>query len=101
MTRHRANDPEAVRKAQEKAQEDRTLELEDITAILSTAPGLRFFQRLFLDGHVMTTTFSGNAPTTYFREGERNLALRYLNDVYEAAPEMVVQVIFQKDSGNE
>ena len=97
---HRANDPAANKAAIEKADLARKQELEDIKTMLSTAAGMRFFVRLFTDGHMFATTFTGNS-WSYFKEGERNLALRYFNDVRQAAPDLMAKILIRKDDDNE
>jgi len=94
---HRAQDPAAVKQAEEDAKLRRQQELVDVEKLLKTSEGLRFFRRIFTDGHVFSTTFAGNAPITYFKEGERNLALKYFNDVCEAAPEAIYGMITRED----
>lgn len=86
-----SSDPQQVSHASAKAELDRLQELEDIKDLMDSPPGVRFFRRLFIDGHIMSTSFAGNAPRTYFLEGERNLALRYIQDLEAAVPDFMVR----------
>jgi hypothetical protein len=86
------SDPVAHEKAVEAAKLRRDQQLNDIKAILSTAAGVRFFRRMMADAHVFHTSFTGNSAT-YFKEGERNLALRYFKDMVEAAPDKIVTLM--------
>jgi len=78
-----------------KLRDARRQELQDIKDLLNTSCGMRFFKRLFEDGSIFSTTFKNNGWSA-FHEGERNMALRYFNDICEAAPEKVALLIIRK-----
>lgn len=72
---------------------EREQELADISVIVNTNSGLRFFKRLMADSHVFHSTFNPDAAIAAFSEGQRNLGLRYLSDVAETAPALIPQLI--------
>jgi len=69
-------------------------ELNDIRKIAATQEGKRFFRRLFAEGRIMSTTFTGNS-TGFYLEGHRKLALVFLGDLVEACPEMAGEILIQ------
>lgn len=89
-----ADDSELKDKAQ-RAQLRREQELEDIRIIAHTPSGLRFLKRLMNEGKVFTTTFTGNSQTFFF-EGHRNLALKFLHDIVEASPESLTRLMLRE-----
>ena len=95
MIGHNAADGELVKAAIKKAEDERKQELEDIKFLLNRPSGIRFFKRLMEKGSVFGTSFTGNSHT-YFNEGHRNLALIFFNDICEAAPEKVREIIIKK-----
>ncbi len=69
--------------------------LEDIRSVVSNPSGIRFLKRLFEDGYIFRTTFTGNSQG-YFLEGHRNLALKVFQDVCLAVPESVAEFVGMK-----
>lgn len=93
--------PEALQEAREKEEWiERKQELDDVREILSQPAGVRFFRRLIAAGRVFGTTFTGNA-NGYFFEGQRNLALVFLRDLFEAAPAKVPEILTPKNEEDE
>lgn len=90
-----ASDENDVSVKEEEALDKRNQELDDIRDILSRKSGVRFFKRIMENGKIFCTTFTGNS-TTFFNEGMRSNTLRYFNDVCEAAPEMVAEIMINK-----
>jgi len=80
---HNAADPKTVEDADKKVKNERDQQLSDLRDLLATPQGERFFKRLFDEGGLFNTTFTGNSQT-YFKEGWRALALKVLSDVCEA-----------------
>ena len=89
------DDETKLKDIEQKRKNRRDQELEDIKQILDTPQGVRFFRRLFSTGSMFSTTFTGNSKT-FFLEGQRNIALRFFNDVCEAAPEKISDVIIEE-----
>lgn len=91
--------PEEVKKAaksKEKSRNDRNLS--DIRKVLSFPEGRRLYWRILESGGIFKGTFSGDVNWTLFREGERNLALTFLNDLMKAKPEAFTQMQREKMS---
>jgi hypothetical protein len=83
---------EGIQDAKDHARVKREQRLDDIRELLKIPAGRRFFKQFFDDGMVFRTTFTGNSQT-FFNEGHRNLALKYLHDVAEASPESISSLI--------
>lgn len=81
-----------VEQAQEKVELARRQLLEDLKEITSRKSGVRFIRHILEQGRVFQTTFTGNSHS-FFLEGHRNLALKILNDVLEAAPEIAASLL--------
>lgn len=92
---HNAADEKQVNESEKDLKNQRDQELEDIKFILKTPAGTRFFRRLMAQGSVFHTTFTGNSHS-YFKEGHRNLALIFFNDICEAAPNKVAEIMIKK-----
>lgn len=93
---HNAGDPKAVNQREQKRADERKQELEDVKWLLRHQSGVRFLKRLFAEGRIFTSTFTGNSQG-FFLEGQRNLALVFLGDVVEAAPEKLVELLVEKE----
>lgn len=59
--------------------------LEGLARILATPDGRKLHWDIFKRCHMFETSFTGN-NTTFFNEGERNVALRLLADIMQIAP---------------
>lgn len=92
VEKHNAADPVLVMDEANRDKNMREQELIDIKEIISRPEGLRFFRRVMAEGLVFTTTFTGNSRGM-FLEGHRNLALKFLNDVVEAAPNKIAELM--------
>ena len=92
---YNAADNKKVKDKEKDLKNERDQELEDIKEILSRPSGVRFFRRLFEEGKIYSTTFTGNSYT-FFNEGHRNLALMFFGDVCEAAPNKVAELMINK-----
>lgn len=75
---------------------ERKQELDDVRDILAMPAGVRLFRRILAKGRVFGTTYTGNA-NGYFLEGQRNLALVFLRDVFDAAPAKVPEILTPED----
>lgn len=99
MSRRRtSNDEEQINARDDKLKVQRAQELDDVKKIVRTPEGSRFFKRLFSEGRIFHTTFTGNS-NTFFLEGQRNLALKFLADVNAAAPECIPALMKSEDEG--
>lgn len=93
---HNAADEKKVREAEQRNKNQRETELEDIKDILSRPSGVRFFRRMTVDAKMFSTTFTGNS-NGFFLEGGRNFFLRYFDDVCQAAPDKVIDLVLRRE----
>ena len=82
---------------------ERKVHLEDLRVLLRLPEGRRWFKWLMDRGHIFRTTFTGNS-TGMFKEGARSLVLEAFEDICEAAPTVVPELIMrepeeEKDGG--
>ena len=98
--KHNAADPVSVMDEEKRAKNTREQELVDIKEIINRPEGLRFFRRLMEKGMVFGTTFTGNSRGM-FLEGHRNLALLFFNDIAEAAPNKIADLLIAKEEKRE
>jgi hypothetical protein len=82
---HQSREAERSR-ARDADEHQRRIELEDLRWLMSDKRGRRFMHRLLEAAGIWRSSFTGD-NATFFREGERNVGLRFLADVNEAAPE--------------
>jgi hypothetical protein len=87
-----AADKKQVRKAAQKEQSRRDKELNDLRFILNDVQGRRFLWRYLGECGVFRSSFTGSSET-FFREGERNVGLKLINDIHEASPEAYILMI--------
>jgi hypothetical protein len=82
----------AKAKASEGDAHQRRTELEDLRWLMSDKRGRRFMFRLLSDSGLYRLSFAYDAAATAFNEGQRNLGLRFLNDVMEHCPERFLEM---------
>lgn len=66
--------------------------------IMGGAPGRRWTLEILEACHVFGTTFTGDALSSAFSEGERNVGLRILADVMSACPDQYIQMMREKNA---
>lgn len=93
---YNASDEKTVADKAEREELNQKQQLEDIKTLASIPAGVRFFRQLLADGHVFTTSFTGNS-TTFFLEGHRNLALQVFGKICEAAPQIVAELVVKTE----
>lgn len=96
METYNAGDENAVADKEKDNKSKREQELEDIKTLMNMPVGIRFFKRFMEEGRVFHTSFTGNSQT-FFLEGHRNLALKFLNDIREAAPQKIVELMIVEE----
>lgn len=69
----------------EKLKRDR--ELRDVHHVLSTREGRRFYWRYLCECRIFQSSFNNSGSVTYFNEGKRDVGLKLLSEMDEAAPE--------------
>lgn len=90
---HNVADEQQVKEQEEREKARRLQELGDVKYLLGNKRGMRFLQRLLDEGKVFVSTFTGNSET-YFNEGQRALALKFMKDMQEVAtPEELVKLM--------
>jgi hypothetical protein len=67
-------------------------EKDDVFFLLNTPQGRRFFWRYLGLCGIYRLSYTGNSDTN-FREGERNIGIRMMNDIMEANPDAYLQMI--------
>jgi hypothetical protein len=77
-----STDPEQVAAAKEQAELIVQRRANQMRHTISHRDGRAVFLRLFEDAGIFRTSFTGNS-TTFFNEGMRNIALKYLNEILE------------------
>ena len=87
-----AADKKQVRHAKRKQESKEERQLNDVRYILNDERGRRFLWRYLNLCGVFRSSFTGNFET-YFNEGERNVGLKMLADVNEAAPEVYAVMV--------
>lgn len=80
---------------EKEAERLRKRDLSDLRFILETEQGRRFCRRILEEGKVFSSTFTGNS-TTFFLEGQRSLALKLFDDMCEAAPHKIADIIIKE-----
>lgn len=69
---------------------------EDLTLILETDHGKRFFAQMLHDCNVTRPRFFSDPMTTQWNEGRRHLAMSYLNAVGRDDPQNLIDIIEQE-----
>jgi len=70
-----------------KAQLARQTEIDDLLWLMSDKRGRRFMWRLLQGSGIYRTSFTGDALSMAFKEGERNQGLRLMDQVMQHCPE--------------
>ena len=81
-----AADPEQVKKAKQKQESLNDRRLNDVREVLNSRRGRRFMWELLDFCGVFKTSFA-DQHQIFYNEGQRNVGLKLLADVNEAAPE--------------
>ena len=92
---HNITSEKDAKNQEDKDVKKREMELADISAILNTQDGIRFFKRLMEEGMIFRTTYTGNS-NGYFNEGRRSLVLKFFDDICEACPEKIPVLIMKE-----
>lgn len=74
--------PEREARAEQERLQNQT-EIADLQWLMSDARGRRFMWRLLNSAHVFRSSFTGDALTSAFHEGERNIGLVQINAITE------------------
>jgi hypothetical protein len=71
----------------------------DVAMLLSTRPGRRFIWRYLETCGVFRTSFDNSGSVTAYNEGRREIGLRMLADVNEAAPDQYLVMLRESKEG--
>lgn len=83
------------------AQSAKDQRLSDMALLLSTRPGRRFVWGLMSDCGIFRTSFDNSGSVTAFNEGRREIGLRVLADVNDAAPDQYLVMLREsKEASN-
>ena len=88
-------DVKLAEKASRRAERDR---LEVITNLMSTPPGRAYTLDFLERTHVFASSFTPNALTMAFSEGERNVGLQLLNDIMRACPSEYIEMMEERNA---
>ena len=67
-------------------------EANDFLFLMRRAEGRRFIWRLLTWTHVFRSSFTGNSET-FFREGERNVGCRLMNEIHTHCPDLYLTMV--------
>lgn len=62
-------------------------EMDDFLWMMRNKQGRRFMWRLLTWTHIFKSSFTGNSET-FFREGERNIGVRLMDEIHGLCPEL-------------
>lgn len=88
-----AADEQQVKEAARTGKRNRERDLDDLRAVLDTQPGLRLMWRILKEAGVFMTSFTGEAPSTFFNEGRREIGLRILADIIDVRPDAYLNMV--------
>lgn len=95
-----AGDEKQVKKRKTKIQIRKEQDKEDLRSILSSASGRRFMWKLLEECGVYKISFTGNSHT-FFNEGKRQIGLRLIEDIFDAAPNAYTEMRMEAASRRE
>ena len=82
-----------IRRAEKAALAADTTRRDVLCALMSHIGGRAFVHEQLVAAHVFVSSFTGDALTSAFAEGERNVGLRLYNAIMEACPDQFVQMM--------
>jgi hypothetical protein len=71
-----------------------------IRSIMSSNEGRDWIYNLLQNCHVYSSSFSGNALTMAYAEGERNIGLRLMAELVSATPERYLEMLAEHGDSN-
>jgi hypothetical protein len=69
--------------------------------IMAHAGSRAWMYDLLFQCHLFASSFTGEALSSAFKEGERNIGLILLNGIMQACPEAYVQMMGEQNAGSE
>lgn len=90
---YNANDRKQIRDAKRMARLDDRARQATISSIMSTSTGRQYVYNLLSRCHMFGTSFSTNALSMAFAEGERNIGLALVADIMPICSEQYITMI--------
>lgn len=87
-----AADPEQVQASKKRERHEGIQNIEDVRAMLRTGFGRRFLWRYLSNCNVFNA-LQGPLPHIHFEEGYRQVGLQIMDDIIEANPEALVEMM--------
>jgi hypothetical protein len=88
-----AADRKAIRAKEKQAAITEASRQSVLHTVMSTVEGRTFIWDFLGSCHVFSTTFTGDALTSAFAEGERNVGQRLLSDIMAVCPDQYIQAM--------
>lgn len=88
-----AGDRKDIRRREKQAKIDDAQHAAVTREIMSTAQGRTWMWTQLSRCHVFDTTFTGEALTSAFNEGERNIGQQLLNEITSTCPDQFIQAM--------
>ncbi len=101
MNDYNASDTKSIRKAEKHAKQAEADRRTVVCSIMSNPLGRSWVHDRLLRCHCFTSSFSTNALTTAFNEGERNIGLQDLADIMQFAPDQYIQMMREFNDRNQ
>ena len=86
-----AADRKSIRRLEKAAKLADAQRQQVISGLMSTSFGREWIWDVLSSCHCFATTFNGDALSSAFAEGERNVGLRILSDILVACPDQYIQ----------
>ena len=88
-----AADRKSIRRREKQARIDAASSAAVIRNVMSTVEGRAWLWSFLSDCHIFSTSFTGDALTSAFAEGERNVGQRLLNTITSTCPDEYIQAM--------
>lgn len=95
-----ASNKQEVKRAEQKAKNQRDTEMADLRRLVSTKWGRRVVWRILEKSGQHRTSFTGNS-TTFFNEGQRNIGLWLVDEVLSADTDAYLAMIKESNQGDQ
>src|SRR5580698_4706023 len=88
-----AADRKSIRAKEKQVKITEALHAAVIREVMSTTQGRAWIWSILSDCHIFHTTFTGDALSSAFSEGERNIGQRLLNTITDTCPDQYIQAM--------
>ena len=93
MAVYNAGDEEQVKERKLQGRFNRKRKLAVVKELMGTADGRTFVHEFLGLCHLYVAVAGPDTHMTYFKDGERNVGLRLVNDLLEASPELYLKML--------